>query len=238
MKRCLLFVEALVLAGTAGWAQPRIISFAPNGELIWSNYMYRGFYNVESAPAPAGPWSVFATVADLQWAQTNLVSLQVPATNAQAFYRVACLRPNPIGVWDYSGYDHQGHLVLTGYLSIASMSLLSINPPVVYAVQGSWDLQYAGPPTNQLWWLGPQIGTGSLTGTMEVDTAAMPLVWPTNFIDYNIELLNTALGPNTYTGMWLYSTSVGPYGGPFSARRRSSPSFQTNSTHHQLLRQF
>ena len=238
MKRCLLFVEALVLAGTAGWAQPRIISFAPNGELIWSNYMYRGFYNVESAPAPAGPWSVFATVADLQWAQTNLVSLQVPATNARAFYRVACLRPNPIGVWDYSGYDHQG---LSGPHRLPEHRF--DEPPVDQSSCGLCcsrllDLQYAGPPTNQLWWLGPQIGTGSLTGTMEVDTAAMPLVWPTNFIDYNIELLNTALGPNTYTGMWLYSTSVGPYGGPFSARRRSSPSFQTNSTHHQLLRQF
>ena len=95
--------------------------------------MFRGFYNVESAPAPAGPWSVFATVADLQWAQTNLVSLRVPATNARAFYRVACLRPNPIGVWDYDGYDHQGVLVITGYLRIPSMSLLSSTPPVVYA---------------------------------------------------------------------------------------------------------
>lgn len=140
-------------------------------------------------------------------------------SNAQAFYRVAWIPPDPVRVWDYRGYDAQGTLVITGRLSIPSMTLLSTNSPVVYGVRGSWNLQYAGPPTNALWWLGPQIGTGGLGGTVEFYTASLRLVWPTNVYDYNLQL-SGMLGPNTYTGIWYYWSWGGGSLGPFSAERR------------------
>jgi hypothetical protein len=158
-------------------------------------------------------------VADVDWAKTNRITLQVPMSNAQAFYRVAWIPPDPVRVWDYRGYDAQGTLVITGRLSIPSMTLLSTNSPVVYGVRGSWNLQYAGPPTNALWWLGPQIGTGGLGGTVEFYTASLRLVWPTNVYDYNLQL-SGMLGPNTYTGIWYYWSWGGGSLGPFSAERR------------------
>lgn len=219
MKRVLLLVTAAVLVGVAAWAQLRITSFNSSGELTWTNSISRGFYSVEWASSLAGPWNPLATVADVDWATTNRITLQVSLTNAQALYRVAWILPDPIGVWDYRGYDAQGTLVITGRLSIPSMTLLSTNSPVVYGVRGSWNLQYAGPPTNALWWLGPQIGTGGLGGTVEFYTASLRLVWPTNVYDYNLQL-SGMLGPNTYTGIWYYWSWGGGSLGPFSAERR------------------
>jgi hypothetical protein len=221
MKLKILFVTLTVLfLGAGALPQVHISSLDAKGTLSWTSSIPKGFYDIESADLSSGSWNLLSTVADLNPAITNPITAQVALTNAQTFYRVTWLRPEPMGAWDYQGYDSQGKLVITGHLTIASMSLLSSNPPVVYGLQGSWDLQYAGPPTNQLGWLGPQIGTGYMTGTMEVDNAYMNLQWPTNILDNNIELLRTALGPNTYTGVWLYWNWMLPSVGAFSAQRR------------------
>ncbi|NOS68711.1 MAG: hypothetical protein HOP33_02110 [Verrucomicrobia bacterium] len=232
MKQTLLLGTAAVLVAAAAVAQLHITSLTRNGELAWTNPpVARGFYNIESADAPVGPWRSSSTVADLDWSSSNRLIAQVPLTNAQAYYRVAWERPDPVGVWDYRGYDSAGTLVVTGQLAIGSMTLQSSNPPVVYNVRGSWNLGYAGPSTNQLWWLGPQIpqnmlptpGGTNLGGTVELHNATLRLVWPTNIYDINIQLLNTLLGPNTYTGIWVYATWVGPQGGPFGATRVTPP---------------
>jgi hypothetical protein len=152
------------------------------------------------------------------WVTTNLVTVQVPLTNTPAFYRVAWIPPDPIGVWDYHGYDSQGTLVITGQLNMSSSTVLATDPGV-NRVLGSWNLQYAGPPTNALWYLGPQIGTGWLGGNLIVDSADLFMRWPSNSFDYNIELFGT-IWPNIYTGTWVYATIAGGRGGPFSARRR------------------
>ena len=224
MKTRLIFPLCAVLCGAAAWAQLRITSFKPNDELVWTNPpVARGFYSVESADSPAGPWSQVTNVAGSDWSLYSSLAAQVPQTDTHAFYRVVWPRPDPVGVWDYRGYDSEGALVVTGQLSIGSMTLLSSNPPVGYGVHGSWNLQYAGPETNAPWWIGPQRGTGSLGGTLELHNASLRLVWPTNTYDFNIQLLNTLLGPNTYTGIWLYATWVGPQGGPFGATRVAPP---------------
>lgn len=230
MKRALLVVAALVLAGAAGRAQPRIISLTPNGELTWSNYIYRAFYNVESAPTPAGPWSVIGTVADLNWARTNLLSLQVPATNAQAFYRVAWLRPNPLGVWDFQAFDTQGTLVVTGSLTISSMTQPLPGSPFAYELHGSRDLRYVGPETEVPWWLDVMVGTGYTIGTAQLDSAQCSVSWPTNVYDSNVGLVGD-LGPNTYTGTWEYWAWGDTQTGPFTAVRSVATNFVGNSAY-------
>ena len=217
----LLLAAAIVLVGAVAWPQPRITSFNSSGELTWTNFAQIGAYRVAWADSPTGSWNPFDALTNLNLilAQTNRVTVQLPLSNAPVFYRAAWMPPEPIGDWDYRGYDSQGTLVITGQLGVVSKTVLSTNPPnPVYGVQGSWNLEYAGPPTNQLWYLGPQTGTGSLGGTLEVGYARFQLGWPTNQSDDAIHLSGT-LWPNTYTGWWVHVTWVGPQGGPFSALR-------------------
>jgi len=229
---------AAVLLGAAAFPQVRITSVSSSGALTWTNSAKVAAYSLEWADRPAGPWRAFDTLTNLNsiWVTTNQVTVQVPLTNTPAFYRVAWIPPDPIGVWDYRGYDFQGSLVITGQLNLPSMSAVATNP-LVNRVLCSWNLQYAGPPTNALWNLGPQIGTGWLGGNLTVGYADLYILWPTNVIDYNIELLGT-IWPNTYTGTWVYYTWERPYGGPFSARRLPTSSLQTNSTQQQVRKQF
>ena len=217
--RFLLGVGA-VLVTAGALAQPRIISFDTIGHLTWTNSVAVGFYQVESAASPTGSWNALGTVADLDTRPTNHISFPVSLSNASSFYRVGLLPPKPIGIWDYYGYDTQGTIVITGRLDIASMTLLSSNP-VVYTVQGTRNLEYNGPPTNAPWWLGPQFGsygTGDISGRLEL-YARLRFAWPTNTIDFNVQLFGT-VGPNNYTGTWYYYTSLGPYFGPFNATKR------------------
>jgi len=215
-------VAATVLLGAVASAQLRITYFKSNGEFTWTNFARIGAYQVEWAHSPTGSWNQFDTPTNLNpvLASTNRVTVQLPLSNPPAFYRVAWIPPDPIGSWDYRGYDSQGTLVITGQLNIASTTVLSTNPAnPVYGVQGTWDLQYAGPPTNDLSYLGPQIGSGNLGGTLDVGYARLHLVWPLGSPDYNVQLFGT-LWPNTYTGSWVYVNFAPAYGGPFSAERR------------------
>jgi hypothetical protein len=230
MKPRIALTMAAVLLPLAALPQVRFTSFTSSGALTWTNSAIVGAYSLEWADRPAGPWRAFDTLTNLNsiWVTTNWVSVQVPVTNTPAFYRVAWIPPDPIGVWDYRGFDRHGTLVITGQLNMSSSTVLATDPGV-NRVLGSWNLQYAGPPTNELWYLGPQIGTGSLGGNLTVDAAYLFMLWPTNVIDYNIELFGT-IWPNTYTGTWVYAGISVVAVGHFSARRLPSSSLQTNPT--------
>ena len=219
MRTRLLLVTAAVLAGAAALAQPRITFFNSSGELTWTNSARVGAYRVEWANSPAGLWNAFGTLTNLDsiWAETNRLTVQLPLSNATTFYRVAWTPPDPIGVWDYRGYDSQGILVITGRLALVSTTLLTSNPPVC-GVSGWRDLKNAGPPTNHL---DPAyIGTGELGGTLELVYARLDLAWPPGCADCGM-IPSGTLWPNTYTGRWYYETFVGPMpGGAFSTERR------------------
>jgi hypothetical protein len=213
MKNMSLFVSAVVLVGLAVSAQLVITSFRPNGELTWSNSVGNAAYQVAWASSLTGRWNQFDRPTNLNsiLATGKCVTVQVPMSNrdAQTFYRVVWTPPNPIGLWDYYGYDSRGTLVITGLLSICESN------PIV----GSWDLGYAGPPTNYTGYLGPQIGTGALSGTFYFAYAYLALYWPSNFYDNNIDLFGT-LWPNTYTGQCTFSAFFPIPIGPFTAIRR------------------
>jgi hypothetical protein len=221
-----IFLPALLallsLSGRPVLAQPCITSLSPTGELTWSPSTPIGFYCVESAPSASGPWTPYSTVADLDSTiTTNLLSAQVMLTNTQAFFRVAWVYPNPVGVWDYRGYDRNG-LAVTGQLSIPSMTLSSSNAhDITYAFQGSFHLQYAGSSTNWPYPF-PVTGSGFFGGSLGVRYDSLSIFWPSNYVDNNVGLQGTILG-NTCTGTWHWS-GIGPLaGGPFSAVRTPSP---------------
>ena len=216
----LVLAGSIAIAAAAAVAQPRITSFTSSGLLTWTNFARIGAYSVEWADSPAGTWHAFDTLTNLNcvWVATNRITVQVPVSNTPAFYRVGWIPPDPFGTWDYYGYDFQGTLLITGRLSILSTYVSPGDPPVNGLI-GSYDLQYAGPPTTNLWYFGPQIGTGWFVGSSNVGYAQLYIVWPTNVIDDNIELFGT-IWPNNCTGAWSYHTWSGPRAGPFSARRR------------------
>jgi hypothetical protein len=227
-KCCLigLCFLAVVIAAVPLFAQVAITAFKSNGEIAWTNYVYRGFYTIERSDTPAGPWRAIGEAIDMDAAVTNRTTFQVPLTNGSGFYRVGWVPPDPVGVWDYRGYDQAGTLVITGQLNFASMALQSTNlASSSYDVRGSWDFQYVGVPTTNLWWLGPQIGKGDLGGNLDQGTGLLNLRWPTNGYDDNLGIFGT-LWSNTYTGQWVYVTWVGWQYGDFHAARRTNSVLQ------------
>ena len=195
MKTSLVVATVAVLIGAAASAQLRITSFTSTGELTWTNSPRVGAYRVQWADSPAGPWNAFDAPTDLNLilAETNRIRVQVPLSNAPAFYRVIWIPPEPVGVWDYWGYDAQGVLVVTGVLNLA----WATNSPPYYP--GGHDFKYVGAPTNNyMGWLGPQIGTGGVQGYLDI-WAHLGVTMPTNTLDYYASLSGT-LWPNTYTG--------------------------------------
>ncbi len=211
-------LTALVLVKALALAQLRITSLNSSGDLTWTNSIYRGLYSVESGGTPSGPWASFGSVLDSDGAKTNRITFPVPLAGVSTFYRVAWMPPDAIGTWDYSGFDNQGTLVITGRLHLSSTTLSTSNSPVVYTLQGTWNLEYAGPTTNALWWLGPQLGTGYFGGTLELHTAFLRLWWPTNGRDNNM-WLSGDVWANAYTGRWAY-IAFGPVsGGAFVATK-------------------
>ena len=216
MKRKFLFVAAvLLIATTAAWPQLRITSINSSGEITWTNRAWIAAYRVTWADSATGPWTAFDTFTNLNLilAETNIVSVQLPVSNAPAFYRVAWILPEPIGVWDYFGYDQQGTLVVTGQLNVASKTLPS-GGAGFYQVQGTWNLQSTGQGNNSC--LGNQMGAGGFLGTLSISVAELRLSWPTNCADCNLDLIGT-LWPDSYIGTWYqYSCD----GGHFTATRR------------------
>jgi hypothetical protein len=220
MKTRFVLATAAVLVGAAALAQLRITSFNSGGELTWTNSARVGAYSLQWADSPAGPWKRLDTPTNLNLilAETNRITVQVPLTNAMTFYRVAWVQPDPIGLWEYRGYDNEGTLVITGRLAIVSTTLSTSNPPIVYDVSGWKDLKYAG--TNQPGNLGSYMGTGDLLGTLAVGDARLELMWPPGCGDCGMIPYGT-LWPNTYTGLWYEQTfSGGITGGVFRAERR------------------
>ena len=178
--RALFVAVATLLVGAVAQGQFRITSLNSNGTLVWTNSIPRAAYAVEEANSPAGPWTSITSVIDPISVTNNNITAQIPLTNSQGYFRIGWTVPNPVGVWDYQARDNQGTLVITGQITIASTTLISTNDPnnPFATVQGAWKLEYAGPPTNELSYLGPQIGTGLLEGTLSAGFASLILRWP------------------------------------------------------------
>jgi hypothetical protein len=217
----LALLVTAVLVESVVRAQLRITSFNSGGQLAWTNSAKVGAYHVEWANSLLGPWNAFASPTNLNsiWVRTNRVTVEVPVSNSVAFYRVGWSVPEALGTWDYRGYDPQGTLVVTGKLILSSRTLLTGNPPT-YGYSGWREVKYAGPPTNQIGTVGYQVGTGGISGRLDIGYAQLSFSWPTNCIDCESGLSGT-IWPNAFTGSWFYSSFAGPIsGGAFNAQKR------------------
>src|SRR6266508_627050 len=95
-----------------------ITSLNRNGELTWTNSVSNATYRVEWASSAEGPWNKFDVLTNLTLlsATSNVVTVKVPM-----FYRVAWLDAAAhAGTYNYSGYDAQGSLVVTGRLVLSA----------------------------------------------------------------------------------------------------------------------
>src|SRR5437867_6616879 len=128
MKKSSLFILGVPLAITGLAAELVISAFNGNGELTWTNSVSsNATYRVEWAGSATGPWNKFDALANLTLlsATSNVVTVKVPT-----FYRVVWVdAPPQAGIWNYSGFDPNGSLIVTGRLTISA----STNP-----VTGSW----------------------------------------------------------------------------------------------------
>jgi len=115
--------------------------------------------------------------------------------------------PNPVGLWDYSGYDDVfGELVVTGRLKVVT----GTNP-----VAGVWDFGYAGKAaqTDPREIVGPQIGSGQLSGFLDSTNRTLRFILGTNGVEGCVTLEGT-----------LLDKVVMSANGPRPVARRSHPS--------------
>ena len=140
------------LISTAAWAGDLVItSFPGNGTLTWTNSVSNATYRVEWAGSVTGPWQSFDALTKLTSisATSSVVTVQVPM-----FYRVVWTdAPEPAGEYLYQGYDSFGALVVTGRLSLATLtnSIIGVwsfisasDPPRTSHITGSGPVQFAG----------------------------------------------------------------------------------------------
>ncbi len=171
-----------------------------NGELTWTNSVNNATYRVEWASSAEGPWNKFDALTNLTLlsATSNVVTVKVPM-----FYRVVWLDAAAQGgTYNYSGYDAQGSLVVTGRLVLSAET----NP-----LTGLWDFQRTGTSTNDI---GPQIGQGKLEGSVTASQIWINL--NPGWADNNVFLAGNLVG-NSVTGRWDYSAFTWRASGTFKA---------------------
>lgn len=113
------------------------------------------------------------------------------------------------GNFDYVAFDEEGTRVLTGRLELDVRDKGS--------VRGSWEIDWAE-GANQHTPVGPQVGKGSLVGTITDGELTLDLN-PQN-ADNDVGLLG-ALDGARIAGRWEYVTFAGPAGtGTFRATKR------------------
>jgi hypothetical protein len=107
--------------------------------------------------------------------------------------------------YQYVGYARDGSVIVRGNLMLVVSA--------AGRVAGRWQLRAVGDPSR----IGPQVGTGNLTGTLQDGILAVNLN-PQN-VDNNV-LLNGRFNRTEYTGRWQWITFAGiANGGTFRATR-------------------
>jgi hypothetical protein len=217
MKPLLPWIFASLLV-TFVHAELAITTFESDGWLTWTNSTSDALYRIEAAPSHGGPWSTFSTFSSIQ-ASNHQVAIQLPPPGPEPlqFFRVLwtdALPAEPEGIWEYSGFDPDGGLSVTGLVSIATSDPMS--GTVIFQAVGA-DPHPRHPVGSSA------ILDGTVSGSNEV---MIPL--PAAFLRDNFRL-DGQMNSDEYWGWWSYTDSwidlSGRSGsvtikGRFSARRR------------------
>ena len=114
----------------------------------------------------------------------------------------------PGGVPDryiYKAYNSKGDLAVSGTMTLVDIDSTSDS--------GTWSFVAVLPSEK----VGPQVGTGRLTGTIQKSSIYINL--NPGWADNNVFLQGT-VSPDSITGRWMWSTFVGPTAeGTFRAMR-------------------
>lgn len=226
MKRVLLLVTAAVLVGAAAWAQLRITSFKPDGELTWTNSVSNATYRIEWTDSLTGPWQSFDALTNLNSITTssNRATLHLPATDVPTYYRVVWSDAPPYaGLYELREYDTNGELVVIGSLWLAGERGSGY-------VSGTSELHQVGTTNDPPDWLqyavypGPQLGTrrvgGGFSGSAFPD---MTMIVSPEVLDDNVNFYGFLVG-NSYIGYWEWNTGgLSPLqGGKFTAIKQNA----------------
>ncbi len=102
--------------------------------------------------------------------------------------------PPPAGVYRYIGYDSTGIGIVSG--------VLTINCRAQNYVDGGWSLERIGNAGN----IGPQVGTGKLSGGKSGDMLWLDL--QPQFRDNNVDIIGNVSG-SEFRGRWHWITYSG-----------------------------
>jgi len=134
----------------------------------------------------------------------ELVDTEAPSQPCR-FYRAQTIPlPQPLGTWDYQGYDAQGSLVVTGLLSFTS----SVNP-----LAGTWDFRPVHTPHQSAHF----VGLGTFTNA--ILSGSQVTVDLTTMIDNSFRLVGLIVG-DQFTGQWHWDGEGPSESGSAAASRR------------------
>jgi len=216
MKTLFLCVSGLLLTVSIH-AELAITEFHPDGALSWTNSVSNAVYRIESAPALTGPWDAVTNLGWLQ-ASNQQVTVKLRSSGAQQmefFHVVWADAPpaQPVGVWQYRGFDPGGGLAVTGLVSIAAT-----NP-----MTGTCSFQAAGAGPHP----GHPVGSGSFMNGVVFSPNKVQIPLPMGFFADNFQL-SGQMALDEFWGSWSYTDSlidlsgrsrVVTISGRFSARR-------------------
>ncbi len=181
-----------------------ITEFPGNGTLSWTNSVTNATYRVEWASSVTGPWQSFDALTNLTSisATSAVVTVQVPM-----FYRVVWTdAPEPAGEYVYKGYDSLGALVVTGRLSLATLT---------NAIIGVWSFAKTDPAG----------ASGHIVGNGPVQFATLSgynlLVDLSPAADDYFKLEGKIIG-NSYSGSWAWDGFALHETGTFVAEKQPS----------------
>ena len=111
-----------------------------------------------------------------------------------------------VGNYEYSGYDKSGNKIVSGQIEITSTE--------ADRIKGRWQLKAVTSAKD----IGPQTGTGNLTGEINQDSVTISL--NPNMADNNVTLAGKIAGKN-FKGNWSFSGFAGVINqGSFEAKRK------------------
>src|SRR6266536_217841 len=125
MKATIILAGTLVLSVSLCRAQLRLTRFDAAGHMTWTNAVGDAAYRVEFSPVFRGPYRTLTNVVSTE--TTNSIQVGFLPTSANGFYRVVWTNAppaEPLGSWEYQGFDEGGSLVVTGKLTFIEIGPL------------------------------------------------------------------------------------------------------------------
>ena len=109
---------------------------------------------------------------------------------------VDSLQPGSVpSTYAYKAYNAKGELAVNGTMTLSVADLTSVT--------GTWSCDAVLPSEK----VGPQVGTGGLTGTIQKSSISINL--NPGWADNNVFLQGT-VSSDRITGRWMWSTLIGP----------------------------